>query len=351
MINNFKIRFLGDISFNGKYVDYADNNVNPFEKLKIDLTHYTVGNLECLLESSGENIYKKPRLKTKKNTFKFLNKLNIDTVSLANNHLYDNLEEGLSSTIIELDNHGISHFGANIDNIKYSNVHILEHNKIKVGIVTFVTENTNPKIPENAKIYYSSFEKEKHKIFIKDLKATVDFLVYYIHWGGDVENRYMPSHIQTILGKKLIDYGVDLIVGHHSHTLQPFEIYKGKYIFYSLGNFCFDDINFNNKIYKMKEYESIILDVDFKNNGYIINIIPITNSNKRFIYNKENLSLRHQLRQFLFDNFNKKILLIIYHSLFKYNMAIKNVIFSDKTLTEKLQYFSIKKIKHFINKL
>ncbi len=58
------------------------------------------------------------------------------------------------------------------------------------------------------------------------------------HWG--VEYDSSPNPRQKEIGRALVDAGADIIVGHHSHTLQPVEIYKGKVIFYSLGNFVFD---------------------------------------------------------------------------------------------------------------
>ena len=57
------------------------------------------------------------------------------------------------------------------------------------------------------------------------------------HWG--IEREYYPEDYQKSLGKKCIDWGADLVIGHHPHVLQSIEEYQGKYIVYSLGNFCF----------------------------------------------------------------------------------------------------------------
>lgn len=62
--------------------------------------------------------------------------------------------------------------------------------------------------------------------------------ILYIHWGNEYINR--PSSSQKKFAHWLIDSGFDLIVGMHPHVLQGYEIYKGKYIFYSLGNFVFE---------------------------------------------------------------------------------------------------------------
>lgn len=57
------------------------------------------------------------------------------------------------------------------------------------------------------------------------------------HWG--VEREYYPEDYQKTLGRKCIDWGADLVIGHHPHVLQGVEEYQGKFIIYSLGNFCF----------------------------------------------------------------------------------------------------------------
>ncbi len=65
----------------------------------------------------------------------------------------------------------------------------------------------------------------------------IDLVIVSFHWGN--EKDYAPNKNQQKMGKLAIDAGADLVVGHHSHRINPIEEYKGKYIVYSLGNFCF----------------------------------------------------------------------------------------------------------------
>ena len=60
----------------------------------------------------------------------------------------------------------------------------------------------------------------------------------HIHWGFEYDTK--PSSRQREIAHKLVDSGADVVIGHHPHVVQPIEIYKGKAIFYSLGNFIFD---------------------------------------------------------------------------------------------------------------
>jgi poly-gamma-glutamate synthesis protein (capsule biosynthesis protein) len=74
---------------------------------------------------------------------------------------------------------------------------------------------------------------------VKTLKAqgSVRWSSFSFHWGAELD--YAPNDNQQLLGKIAIDAGADLVVGHHSHRINPIEEYNGKYIVYSLGNFCF----------------------------------------------------------------------------------------------------------------
>ena len=75
----------------------------------------------------------------------------------------------------------------------------------------------------------------------EDVKAAkaqgCEVVVVSFHWGA--EKDYAPNDNQQKMAKLAIDAGADLVIGHHSHRINPIELYNGKYICYSLGNFCF----------------------------------------------------------------------------------------------------------------
>jgi len=73
---------------------------------------------------------------------------------------------------------------------------------------------------------------------IKKIKQEVDFVVAYTHWGAEYKTIF--SRGQQKMAHELIDAGADLVLGSHPHVVQPIEVYKNKAIFYSLGNFLFD---------------------------------------------------------------------------------------------------------------
>jgi poly-gamma-glutamate synthesis protein (capsule biosynthesis protein) len=92
-------------------------------------------------------------------------------------------------------------------------------------------------------IHNSAYNKVKseRKILedIKKIRDSVDLVIVSLHWG--YEYTPFPSPEQVEIGRRLIDYGTDIILGHHAHVIQGYEIYKGRTIIYGLGNFIFDD--------------------------------------------------------------------------------------------------------------
>lgn len=289
------ISFLGDIALVGKYNELYKRGENPFSDLKEVLfdSDFVIGNLECLSEGDkGENLLKKPRLKTKLKTLNYLKNLNISGVSLAHNHVYDNLEDGFKKTTKFLDSNNIKFLGAGYSDEIAEKPLFLEKDGIKICFLNYVTHDTNPNLPDYCKIKLNWFDEEKIKNDISKYKSKVNHIVLLLHWGGDYEGSNYPNPIQSVTAKRLIDYGADLIIGHHSHTFQPYEIYKGKYIFHSLGNFCFADWESDGNMYYVwpkRKSESAIISAEFTDSKYNISIQPIENQKnkiKLLYYNK-----------------------------------------------------------------
>jgi len=271
-----KINFLGDISLNDDYIRLYKEGKNPFAEIEPVLAEadFVVGNLECLAKGDqGENELKKPRLATTLETLNYLKNIRLKVASLAHNHVYDHLEDGFSNTTNFLKANAIQYLGAGFTPEEAAKPVILKHGDISVGLLNYVTADTNPNLPENAGIFLNDFDINKCKNDIMELKSQVEHVVLLLHWGGRVEGGLYPDWDQPRIARTLIDAGADLIIGHHSHTVQPFEVYKGKYIFYSLGNFCFSDYWFDGEFYRLDSgrKQTIILNVSFANNKYVVN--------------------------------------------------------------------------------
>ena len=150
----------------------------------------------------------------------------VEAVSLENNHVMDHGEEGYEDTKNTLKNAGIIY--SNSDEIG-----VFDYKGIlQVAMLSYLC------IDRYGKPYkgYDTFEEKVCKD-IEDAKAKYPLVIVSFHWG--VELMYTPTENQIRLGRMAVDSGADLVIGHHSHRIQPIECYNGKYICYSLGNFCF----------------------------------------------------------------------------------------------------------------
>jgi gamma-polyglutamate biosynthesis protein CapA len=152
----------------------------------------------------------------------FLRENKIGLVSIGNNHTLNFGEKGLLETKSNLDNFGVEYFGDPKDENNFLSKEI---NGMRIG---FLNHNQ-----------FSGISVEKTVEKIKKLKDEEnDFLIVYTHWGQEYE--MVQNKKQRKLAHLFIDSGADLIVGSHPHVIQPVEIYRNKAIFYSLGNFVFD---------------------------------------------------------------------------------------------------------------
>lgn len=180
----------------------------------------TIVNLEGVLTTSnavaGGRTY---NIKGDPSYARILTEGSVEAVSMANNHRLDFGTEGTKDTEAAL----------NAENILYAydkNVAIYETQGILIGYVS-VNE-----------VAWGQGSEDLVAEGIDKLKAAgVDLIFVACHWG--VEKEHYPESYQLQLGRKCIDMGADLVIGHHPHVLQGIEEYKGKLIIHSLGNFCF----------------------------------------------------------------------------------------------------------------
>ena len=240
-----RIKFIGDVSFNGSYIPVLESGKNPFEAVLplLEDADFVVGNLECSVKGTAENLNKRPRIGTSEKALEWLNKLNLGLVTLANNHIYDNLEEGFGRTVNKLQQLGIAHIGASRDKQAQFEPYILEKDGWRIGFLNYVHPDTHPHIPSSAQVHVNHFDEKLIIEDVKKLKQEVDRVVLLLHWGGKTDYGYFPHKEQVGQAKRMIQAGADAIVGCHTHSFQTHDHFHGKPVYYSLGNFCFADIH------------------------------------------------------------------------------------------------------------
>lgn len=320
-----KVSFVGDISISGiniKEFDIDPNIIHLFTQSDLN-----VGNLEnpiTKIENPiNDNIVK---LKIEDDPWELLKYFNV--LSICNNHIFDYGVHGFNDTINYLQKHGISYFGAgsNSKNAKQP-LQLIINNDQKIAFISG-TRWSNAKSNSHGTSSYQRFAR-----ILRMLKKEKYFIVYFPHWG--YEYITIPPPDVRKHAKKMINLGVDLIIGAHPHIVQGYEKYRNKFIFYSLGNFIFDS-----KIIKFltlpEDYKistiSFILELNIiSKNEYSFNIIPIEfdNNNIRII-SEDNNQMENYLENIslIFNKSYKKYLHEYYlqvPKMIEYSKKIRNL--------------------------
>lgn len=163
---------------------------------------------------------------------------NFKIVNLANNHALDQGVDGLRNTRRELFENGISYVGVGDDKDESWTPKIIESKSIRIGFLgaSYASINDGGSTRNN---YVARIEDLEHlSTSLAKMKTMADFIVVTMHAG--IEYKRQPHRSQVSFARAAIDNGADLVVGVHPHWIQTIEQYQGKYIFYSLGNFIFD---------------------------------------------------------------------------------------------------------------
>lgn len=160
---------------------------------------------------------------------------------LANNHTADYGEHGLRKTIEEISSYGWESYGASI-NETASKIHIFESDGKKLAVLFYAHTSSSPITSINGKEVVNEYQRSKlYKDIATAKNHCAEHITVVIHWGAEEVNLPPPEVVKE--ARIIIDMGVDLIIGHHAHVIQPVELYKGKYIFYGIGNFYFPNFS------------------------------------------------------------------------------------------------------------
>ena len=291
--------FFGDLALNitpNRDLRRNDYDYNIFGNVTqlFKQADLVIGNLESPLPGDGrENLLKKPRVIANSDTFEHLVELNPTILCLANNHMYDALEIGYKKTINFLHENNISYLGAGFSIEEAGRPLIIEKNGVRLGLLNYITKDTNPNLPENRNFELSFFDLDKAIRDLKDLYSITDIRIIMLHWG--IEYFRIPTPDQQRIAKTLSESGANFIMGHHSHTVQPVVRYNNSLIAYGLGNFFFPNIYFDGRLHREWEKpnrRSVIIDITIHKNGSYNYLLHNTN------YTNESINL--------FPNYNSQ---------------------------------------------
>ncbi len=243
--------FGGDVCFGDNYypiqrLNERENGLyDCFDKEWFDVMQnadIAMLNNEFTISSRGEPMPKKLyTFRSKPENTRYYNDLGVDFVTLANNHAFDYGEDAFYDTMDILDEYNIDYAGGgkNAEEAQRPFYYLVNGRKIAFLSATRAEKYIlTPEAGENTPGVFRCYDPQRLIEVIGETKQNCDFLVLFVHWGTE----YSPvlEKVQETTSHDYIDAGADLIIGSHAHQLQGIEFYKGKAIFYNLGNFWFN---------------------------------------------------------------------------------------------------------------
>lgn len=189
----------------------------------------------------------------------------VDLVNLANDYTLGYEQKSLLDTIETLEDAGIHSLGAGKTKKEARRPKIIEVKGQKIAYLNYYDTDIQA---TTSRISINSRNNDQIASDIQTLRKQVDWIIVNYHWG--VELSEYPGDWQMTIARMTIDQGADLVVGHHSKVLQGAEIYQGRPIVYSLGNFIF-----GNTSNKENDYETAVLKVSLKPGKMKIEFLPV----------------------------------------------------------------------------
>lgn len=237
--------FVGDIMLDrgikASVEKYGSGNyIFPFEKVKDYLNDFDIlfGNLEGPISDKGTLAGSIYSFRMEPRSAKSLKEAGFDVLSVANNHMGDWGRIAMEDTFQNLKDAEIIYSGGGNNKEEAYQAQTILKDGAKIAYLSFSEFGRGYLEATDSFAGIAIISDEKLKSDIEKAKAENDIVIVSFHFGDEYKKE--PSAYQKTFAHKAIDYGADLVVGHHPHVIGTIEEYKGKYIAYSLGNFVFD---------------------------------------------------------------------------------------------------------------
>jgi len=216
----------------------------PFAKVAKYLqgADLSFGNLESPLARKCPDTEKKFSFRGVPEGARILGRAGIDVVSIANNHVPDCGEAGIHDTVASLDGFGVRAVGAAATDRSLRKPLIINVRGLRIGFLAFTAVAPIPDgvSPESG----ATVDPAEVAALVSELSSMADAVIVSFHWGDDYSP--VPNEEQRRLAYSAAEAGADVVIGHHPHVLQAFEMLpprgRGRktLIAYSLGDFVFD---------------------------------------------------------------------------------------------------------------
>lgn len=248
-------------SLNAYYEKYGAEYFLKNVKSIFETDDLTIANLEGTFTNSTSRVDKTYAFKGPAEFVNILTSSSVESVTVANNHSRDYGAQSLTDTKATLDAAGVIHFG-------YDETSVVDVKGVKVGLIGIYELIDHTGRAQQVKDHIAKVKSE-----------GADVIIVIFHWG--IERDAAPNAHQTMLARLAIDEGADLVCGHHPHVLQGIEVYKGKNIVYSLGNFCFGGNSNPSDKDTMIFQQTFTLTKDGLKENNVTNVIPCSLSSEK----------------------------------------------------------------------
>lgn len=278
-----KVLFAGDVTLGFHYEEYvsAPADGGPardvgwgFQKVgaRTRAADLFVVNLECPFTESSDRLPKNFNFRAAPRLAPALLAGGVDVVSLANNHLMDFGPAGLADTLATLDAMKVAHFGAGPDLARARLPTVVVKNGVKFAFLGYFflgDRNIEPAAviagPDAPGVAGHHDDLKTMRAWVeadvKAARAKADVVIPFFHWGR--EGHTEPEPYQVELAHAAIDAGAAAVIGSHPHVLQGMELYQGRPVIYSLGNFVFGG-NWN-----PTDKRTALVELTFDKKGYL----------------------------------------------------------------------------------
>ncbi|MBX7076089.1 MAG: CapA family protein [Methanobacteriaceae archaeon] len=248
---NVSISVTGDVMFGRKMPGVLSSNESPYRYVSnvTNNSDILLVNFENPATNSGTAFKSDVPLKCSPTYVPLVKGANTTVCAMANNHAFDYGEVGMNDTINNLNQVGAIHIGAGLNVGNASAPAVIHSNGRTITILNYMDSNNfaeyGQDVMPKATVNSAGYSAYNETLAAQEIQAAKDngsdYVIVYMHYGNEYSRS--PNEAQKNISHQCIDNGADIVIGSHTHVTQGVEMYKGKPIFYNLGNFIFDQSN------------------------------------------------------------------------------------------------------------
>ena len=246
----------------------ADHLFSPCVDSVLCSAQVVVGNLECPATKIEAPVFKRFIFRGEPEWLQTLHRHGFTHLNLANNHSIDQGREGLMDTRRNIQRAGMVPIGAGATMNEAVQPVLLAESPRRVYLVPslrLALENY-AYLPDQPCVSQEPMDSLLERVRMLKRADSTAIVIVSLHWGG--EHTLQPVPRQRVEAHQLIMAGADVIVCHHTHTLQTIEEFRGKKIYYSIGNFIFDQA-------KPLNSRACMVRLNIKRDGFTVETVPI----------------------------------------------------------------------------